>query len=224
MSIFSRTRDIVAANFAELLERSEDPAKMIRMIILEMEETLVEVRASAARTIADQKELNRHIGKLEHLERDWTDKAELALSKNREDLAKAALIEKRKATEMADKLREEVTVLTDSLKAFEQDILKLQKKLAEARAKQNALMTRLESAENQIRLRTLYNGDRVREAFSRFDELERHVDFAQGHADALQIGSDGPRTLGDEINALNSFDEVDEELAALKKSMNLKDK
>ncbi|RZM36451.1 MAG: hypothetical protein EOP67_06430 [Sphingomonas sp.] len=101
MGIFSRTRDIVAANFADLLEKAEDPAKMIRMIILEMEETLVEVRASAARTIADQKEMRRHIAKLDQLQDNWTEKAELALSKDREDLAKAALVERQKAVDIS---------------------------------------------------------------------------------------------------------------------------
>ncbi len=219
MGIFSRTRDIIAANVTDLLDKSEDPAKMIRVIILEMEETLVEVRASAARTIADQKELRRHIAKLDTLQADWTDKAQLALSKDREDLAKAALVEKRKATDMKDQLTAEVEVLDDALKASEGDIHKLQKKLADARTRQNALMTRLESAENQVKLRTMYNGDKVREAFSRFDLLERRVDEAQGYADALAIGSDGPRTLGDEIAALESTDHVDAELAAMKKAM-----
>ena len=104
MGIFSRTRDIIAANMTDMLDRAEDPAKMIRMIILEMEETLVEVRATAARTIADQKEMRRHIEKLAKLEANWEEKAELALSKDREDLAKAALVEKQKATDMADQL------------------------------------------------------------------------------------------------------------------------
>ena len=219
MGIFSRTRDIIAANVTDLLDKSQDPAKMIRMIIMEMEETLVEVRASAARTIADKKELQRHVSKLDHLEADWTEKAQLALSKDRDDLAKAALVEKKKATDMAIQLRAEVDVLDDALRASEQDIHKLQKKLTDARARQNALMTRLESAENQVKLRTMYNGDKVRNAFSRFDELERQVDEAQGYADALAIGADKPRTLGDEIDALSSVDEIDEELAAMKKAM-----
>ena len=224
MGIFSRTRDIIAANVTDLLDKSQDPAKMIRMIILEMEETLVEVRASAARTIAAQNELRRHIDKLNTLEADWTDKAHLALSKGREDLAKAALLEKRKATDMKEQLTSEVDVLNDALKASEQDIHKLQKKLADARSRQNALMTRLESAENQVKLRTMYKGDKVREAFSRFDVLERRVDEAQGYADSLSIGSESPRTLGDEIAALESFDVVDAELEAMKKAMKADDK
>jgi phage shock protein A len=220
MGIFSRTRDIIAANVTDLLDKSEDPTKMIRMIILEMEETLVEVRASAARTIADQKELRRHIEKLDRLEADWTEKAQLALSKDREDLAKAALLEKRKATDMAIQLRAEVDVLSDALKASEMDIQKLQKKLADARSRQNGLMTRLESAENRVKLRTMYNGDKVREAFSRFDILERRVDMTEGHADSLAIGSDAPRTLGEEIAMLADTDHVDEELEAMKKALN----
>ncbi|WRH75346.1 MAG: phage shock protein PspA [Sphingobium sp.] len=219
MGIFSRTRDIIAANVTDLLDKSEDPAKLIRMIIMEMEETLVEVRASAARTIADKKELQRHIAKLDHLQADWTEKAQLALSKDREDLAKAALVERKKATDMAEQLRAEVAVLDDALKASEGDIHKLQKKLIDARSRQNALMTRLESAENQVKLRTMYNGDKVRNAFSRFDDLERRVDEAQGYADALTIGADAPRTLGDEIDALGTIDEVDAELEAMKKAM-----
>src|SRR3954447_18407408 len=114
MGIFSRTRDIIAANFTDLLDKAEDPAKMIRMIILEMEETLIEVRASAARTIADQKEMRRHIAKLEKLQAGWTEKAELALSKGREDLAKAALVEKQKAGDMAEQLGEEIGALDDA--------------------------------------------------------------------------------------------------------------
>ena len=125
MGIFSRTRDIFAANMTELLDRSEDPAKMIRMIILEMEETLVEVRASAARSIADGKEMRRALKRLEELQYSWTEKAELALSKDREDLAKAALIERQKAADMAGGLQEEIDQIEETLKSYEADIAKL---------------------------------------------------------------------------------------------------
>jgi phage shock protein A len=214
MGIFSRTRDIVAANFADLLEKAEDPAKMIRMIILEMEETLVEVRASAARTIADQKEMRRHISKLEQLQESWTEKAELALSKDREDLAKAALVEKQKATDMAEQLKIEVKVLDDALRASEEDIAKLQKKLTEARTKQSNVQTRLESANNRYRLREMYSGPKTNEAFSRFDILERRVDDAEGRAEAMGLGA--PKSLEEEIAELRQSDKVDAELAALK--------
>ena len=218
MGIFSRTRDIIAANMADLLEKAEDPAKMIRMIILEMEETLVEVRASAARTIADQKEMRRHIAKLDGLQMSWTEKAELALSKDREDLAKAALVERQKATDMADQLRAEGGVLDDALRASEEDIAKLQKKLSEARTKQANVQTRLESANNRVKLREMYAGAKTNDAFSRFDVLERRVDDAEGRAEALGLGL--PKTLEEEIAELRASDKVDAELAALKARMN----
>lgn len=215
MGIFSRARDILAANVTDMLDRAEDPAKMIRMIIMEMEETLVEVRASAARTIADQKELRRHIGKLTALQDSWKEKAELALSKDREDLAKAALVERQKAADMAEQIESEIHVLDDALAANEEDIAKLQAKLREARARQNALTTRYEAATNRIRLREAYAGPRVDEAFSRFDMLERRVDLAEGRADALGMGA-APKTLEEEIAELKSSEKVEAELAALK--------
>ncbi len=219
MGIFSRTRDIIAANVTDLLDKAEDPAKMIRMIILEMEETLVEVRASAARTIADQKEMRRHIAKLDALQDSWTEKAQLALSKDREDLAKAALVEKQKAADMAEQLRHEIEVLDDALKASEEDIAKLQGKLREARARQNSLTARMQSAESRLRVREAYAGEKVNDAFARFDMLERRVDIAEGRADAMGLGQQ-PKTLEEEIAELKSSDKVDAELAALKASMN----
>jgi len=219
MGIFSRTRDIIAANVTDLLDRAEDPAKMIRMIILEMEETLVEVRASAARTIADQKEMRRHIAKLQGLQDSWTEKAQLALSKDREDLAKAALVEKQKAVDMAEQLSHEIEVLDEALRASEEDIAKLQAKLREARARQNSLVTRMESAQNRLRLREAYAGEKVNDAFARFDMLERRVDMAEGRADAMGLGAQ-PKTLEEEIAELKTSDKVDAELAALKASMN----
>ena len=214
MGIFSRTRDIVAANMAELLDKAEDPAKMIRMIILEMEETLVEVRASAARTIADQKEMRRHVAKLDQLQANWTEKAELALSKGREDLAKAALVERQKAADMVDQLSAEVTVLDDALRASEEDIAKLQLKLREARTKQASVQTRMETANNRYRLRDMYAGPKTQEAFSRFEVLERRADEAEGRAEAMGLAL--PKTLEEEIAELRQSDKVDAELAALK--------
>jgi phage shock protein A len=215
MGIFSRTRDIIAANVTDLLDKAEDPAKMIRMIILEMEETLVEVRASAARTIADQKEMRRHIAKLEKLQESWTEKAELALSKGREDLAKAALVEKQKASDMVEQLSTEIGVLDEALKGSEEDITKLQNKLREARVRQNSIVARLESANNRTRLREITNGSKMQDAFSRFDVLDRRVDLAEGRAEAAGLGSI-PKTLEEEIAELRSSEKVDAELEALK--------
>ena len=213
MGIFSRTRDIIAANVTDLLDKAEDPAKMIRMIIMEMEETLVEVRASAARSIADQKEMRRQVAKLESLQESWTEKAELALSKDREDLAKAALVERQKAGDMAEQLRADISMLDDGLRASEADIAKLQAKLREARTRQSTIMSRLESAQNRLRMREAYAGSKVDDAFSRFDILERRADYAEGRADALGLGG---KTLDEEIAELRNSDRVEAELEALK--------
>src|SRR5436190_7198327 len=220
MGIFSRTRDIFAANFTELLDRAEDPARMIRMIILEMEETLVEVRASAARSIADSKEMRRALARLNELQSSWTEKAELALSKDREDLAKAALIERQKAADMGESLQLELDSINETLKGYEADIAKLQGKLREARARQNAIATRIESAVTRARAREVLHGNRTEDAFSRFDQLERRADFAEGRADAM--GMTGPKSLEEEIAELRSTDKVDAELEAMKAALRAK--
>jgi len=220
MGIFSRTRDIIAANFNDMLDKAEDPGKMIRLIILEMEETLVEVRTSSARTIADQKELRRHVGKLDQLQADWGDKAQLALSKDREDLARAALLEKKKAGDMAEQLRSEIAVLDDALRAYEEDIEKLQNRLREARSRQSSIAARLQSAENRVKLRTLLSSERVDEALVRFDQLERRVDYAEGRAEAMSLGDSRQPTLAEEIAALQDGDTIDAELAEMKRAMN----
>ena len=215
MSIFSRTRDIIAANVIDLVDRSDDPAKTIRVIILEMEETLVEVRASAARSIADMKERSRQVAQLRELQDSWTDRAELALSKGRDDLARAALIEREKLSALAEELRDEISEIDSGLRASEADIAKLQAKLREARNRQNAIAARIETAHNKARLRELYAGQRFEEAFSNFSLLERQADLAEGHAEALMLAAPA-RSLEDEIAELKVNEKVEAELAAMK--------
>ena len=212
--VFSRARDIFAANMADILDRAEDPARMIRMIILEMEDTLVEVRATAARSIADIKEMRRTAIRLDELQSDWTAKAELALSKGRDDLAKAALIEKQQAAEMAEGLRDELGQMEQVLRGYEADIAKLQGKLREARARQNAIAARFESALTRAKAREVMHGNRTLDAFAKFDLLERRADFAEGRCDALGITG-----LEDEINQLQASQAIDAELEAMKAAL-----
>ena len=212
--IFTRTRDIIAANVTDLLDRSEDPARMIRMIIVEMEETLVEVRATAARSIADLKELRRACNRLDDIQSGWVEKAGLALEKGREDLARAALGEKQKAAEMAEGLHAEILQIEVVLRSYEADIRRLQAKLAEARTRQNAIASRFESAITRARTSELVHGSRTEEAFAKFELLERRADFAEGRADALGLAE--PKSLEEEIAELRSTDAVDAELDAMK--------
>jgi len=214
MSIFSRTRDIIAANVIDLTNRSDDPAKTIRVIIMEMEETLVEVRAAAARSIADQKEKRRQTQQLAALQASWTERAELALSKGRDDLARLALVEKEKLTDLGDDLADEIALIDRTLRAYETDIAKLQAKLREARARQCAIATRVETAHNQIRMREMYAGGRTQDAFANFELLEREADYAEGQAEVLALAA--PRSLEDEIAELRVAERVDAELEAMK--------
>lgn len=215
--IFSRARDIFAANMTELLDRSEDPARMIRVVINEMEETLVDVRASAARLIADSKDIQRQLGRLEELELMWTDKAELALSKGRDDLARAALMERQGASEMRDGLMAEYRSLKELLRGYEADIAKLQSKLRDARGRQNSIAMRFESAVSRAKAREIMHGSRTEDAFSRFALLERRADFAEGRADALALT--GPKALEEEMAELRAEAAVEAELANMKAAL-----
>lgn len=215
MGIFSRTRDIIAANMTELLDKSEDPSKLIRMIIMEMEETLVEVRSGAARTIADQKEMRRAVARADAAAESWAEKAELALSKGREDLATAALVERAKARNFSESTMHDIRALEEHLAANEEDIRKLEAKLREARQRQNALLARIESADSRSRMRAMYKGPRIEDAFAKFEIIERRADMAEGRADALGLG--GPlASLEDEIAGLRTDDGVAAELEAMK--------
>jgi phage shock protein A len=166
--------------------------------------------------------MRRALSRLDELQKNWTEKAELALSKSREDLAKAALIERQKAADMGEGLRDEIKVIDDTLKGYEGDIAKLQGKLREARARQNAIAARFESAVTRARARELLNGNRTEDAFSKFELLERRADFAEGRADAL--GMTGPKSLEEEIAELKAAESVDKELEAMKAALKARGK
>lgn len=218
MGIFSRARDIIQANVNDILDRAEDPSKTIRLAIMEMEETLAEVRASAARIIADQKELKRLVIRMEQARQNWETKAEFALSKDREDLATAALTEKQKLGQDIALHQQDIEELNEQLGLHQDDIIKLEAKLREARTRQNSLLSRLETAQNRARVQAMTRGARVQEAFSRFELMERRVDLAEGRAEAYDLAPE-PRSLDDEIADMRTSDEVTAELAEMKARM-----
>jgi phage shock protein A len=217
MGIFSRMGDIVAANVNDMLEKAEDPAKMIRLIIMEMEETLVDVRTSAARTIANQKEARRTLTRLADAQSGWAEKAELAMSKGREDLAKAALLEKQKMADMSVQITNDVLSLDEVLGKHEQDIQKLEAKLREARSRQQTIVARLETLENRARMRGMMASPKIDEAFARFAQLERRVDLAEGRVESFDLGQ--KKSLAEEIASLQTDDAVEAELTALREKM-----
>jgi len=214
MGVFSRLTDIINSNINAILDKAEDPEKIIRMVIQEMEDTLVEVRSSAAKSIADQKDIERRLKKIEKAQDDWEAKAELAISKGRDDLAKGALIEKAKVADMAEHLAEELRLLSEALERNEEDVLKLEAKLREARAKKAALKARHKTVKSQLRVkRNLYDG-RIQEAFDRFDKVDSRLDRIEAESEAMDLGRG--ETLVEEIANLEADDDIEKELAALK--------
>ena len=216
MSIFSRLGDIINSNLSSILDRAEDPEKIIRLMIQEMLETLVEVRANAAKLIADRKEAQRTLTRLQDAAGEWLKKAELAVAKDREDLAKGALVEKAKLEETAQLLQEDLASLDQALTHHEDDIVKLEAKLREAKAKQKTMTTRAQTATSQIRVRKQVHDRRIDDAFTRFEKLEKRIDSLEGEAESFDLGQKGPGTLSDQIAALEVDTAIEDELAKLK--------
>ena len=214
MGVFSRLTDIINSNVNVILDRAEDPQKIIRLIVQEMEETLVEVRAGAARTIAERKELDRRLRRIREAQAEWDRKAELALRKGREDLCRAALIEKSKLNDAAKALQEELEPLESALQRGDEDIAKLEAKLREAKAKQQAMVVREQTASSRLRVRKQTYDPRVDHAFARFESLERRIDRAEGEVEAYDLGH--RKTLAEEIAGLEANASVEAELDALK--------
>jgi phage shock protein A len=216
MGIFSRFTDIINSNINNLLDKAEDPAKMVRLIIQEMEDTLVEVRSSSAKTLADKKELARQVSRLEQDAEQWQAKAELALSKDREDLARAALMEKKKSSESAQALVDELVHTDEHLSKLQDEISQLQDKLSDAKARQKAIVIREKSASSRLKVKENIHSTRVNDALNRFDHYERKVDDIEAEIESYDLGS---KSLADEIADLESDDKVDDELAQLKAKM-----
>ncbi|MBT3551848.1 MAG: phage shock protein PspA [Rhodospirillaceae bacterium] len=214
MGIFSRLSDIVNSNLSAILDKAEDPEKIIRLMILEMKETLYEVRSDAARIIADRKEAERTLGRLIEAGAEWQRKAELALSKEREDLARGALLEKAKLEETAGLLRQDLDSLDAALGKHDADIAKLEAKLREAQTKQKSMQARQKSADSNLRVRRQVHDSRIDDAFARYENMERRIDDVEGQAEAFDLGQ--TKTLADEFAELEADQAIEGELAALK--------
>ena len=217
MGIFSRFADIVNANLNSILDKAEDPEKMIRLIIQEMEDTLVEVRTTSARTIAEKKELQRKIDKLKSEVDNWQQKAELAVSKDREDLAKAALLEKKRIVEMASDMESQLSTANSALDQLNNETGQLQDKLQDAKTRQAALVIRHKTASSRLKVREQLFSNDSNDAMQRFESYERKLDGLEANVDAQGFGR--KRSLSEEIEGLADDEKLDAELAELKKKM-----
>ena len=217
MGIFSRMSDIINSNINALLDSAEDPEKMIRLIIQEMEDTLVEVRSSSARVLADRKTAERKRGQIALEAAGWEEKAKLAISKGREDLARAALQEKRIIEQELESVGAELTATDDHIDQLNEEISQLQQKLSDAKAKQKALLMRSKTVESRMAVKRQVNRSELDQAFNKFDKFERRMDNLEGELEAMDIGREGG--LAAEIEALQQDEWLSEELDRLRESM-----
>ena len=216
MSIFSRMTDIINSNINAILDKAEDPEKMVRLIIQEMEEALVEVRSTSARAIADRKELERRRDYQLAEAEEWERKAEVAVTKGRDDLAKGALVESNKAREAMSALTEELEALEGTLGKLNDDIGALQAKIKDAKARQNAIIVRGKAAQSRLGVRRTLSDHNIDDAIARFELYERKMDDLEGEIEAYDMGQ---KTLSEEIAELESDEGVDDQLQALKARM-----
>jgi phage shock protein A len=215
MGIFTRFSDIVNSNINAILDKAEDPEKIVRLMIQEMEDTLVEVRSAAARSIADKKDLNRKLETLEREIADWDGKAELAVRKGRDDLAKAALIEKSRVSAAADAVKTDYETIDAGLGKLNEDIARLESKLNDAKTRQKALLARHKTANSRLAARKRIHDYKIDDAMVRFEAYTRRIDDVEGKVEAYDMGL--PKDLSHEFASLEAEESVKKEFDELKR-------
>jgi phage shock protein A len=215
MGIFTRFSDIVNSNINAILDKAEDPEKIVRLMIQEMEDTLVEVRSAAARSIADKKDLNRKLEALDREVREWDNKAELAMRKGREDLAKAALVEKSRGTAASEMVKADYEAIDEGLSKLNEDISRLESKLMDAKARQKSLLARHKTANSRLAARKKIHDYQIDDAMVRFEQYTRRIDDVEGRIEAYDLGL--PKDLTHEFAGLEAEESVAQELSELKR-------
>ena len=219
MGIFSRMADIINSNINALLDKAEDPQKLIQMIIQEMEDTLVEVRSSSVKVLADRKTAKRRIQQLQKNVEDWENKARIAVQKGREDLARAALYEKQKDADEIRAIESELVTLDEHIEQLDKEIELLQQKLNDARTKQKTLTMRSKTVESRLKVKQQINRDTITNAFARYEGLERRMDRLEGQVESLDLGQNAGEDLHSQFNDLLNNDKINDELSRLKQEL-----
>ncbi|WP_429216625.1 phage shock protein PspA [Aeromonas veronii] len=215
MSIFSRLADIINSNLTALLDKAEDPQKMVRLIIQEMEDELVKERSNLARVLASQKEIGRQVARHQERVDEWQAKAELALTKGREDLARAALIEKKKQTELSETLYREQQAVDSGIEKLGEEIRQLEAKLEDARARQKAMAIRTEAASSRLNVQSQVARGESQAVVSKFERMERRIDEMEARADLGQ----SDKALAQQFAELEVDDQISRELEAMRQKL-----
>ncbi|UAA39344.1 phage shock protein PspA [Paraneptunicella aestuarii] len=218
MGMFSRFSDIVQANINAMLDKAEDPQKMLALIVSEMEGALGDLRSIAAKYLAEQKSLQRKVNELEKKSAYWQQNAELAMSKGREDLAKSALIEKQSLQNELTSAQEAAEELNTQLQQLRDDADRLSEKLAEAKAKQKSMQMRYHTAQARLNVKVVSQSDKIEEVMSRFDHYQHRIDDLEAKVDAYDIGRQG-KSLRQEFIDMEQEEKLNEELEALRKKV-----
>ncbi len=214
MGIFTRFRDIVSSNINAMLDRAEDPEKMIKLMIREMEDTLIELKSSCAGVIAGRKKVERRLAEVEERKSLWEQRAELAVNKGRDDLAREALLEKRRFSELSETLHKEAAEHDGLIEQYQDDIRELENKLQSAKEKKRILIQRHRKAQNKKRAQEDIRRMDSSESMARFDHLESRIERMEAEADMVNYGMQ--ENIEDEFDELKSDEEIEKELAKLK--------
>ena len=220
MGIFSRMADIINSNINALLDKAEDPQKLIQLIIQEMEDTLVEVRSSSVKVLADRKTARRRIQYLQREVAEWENKARVAVRKEREDLARAALYEKQVLVDEIDAIEGELKALDEHIEHLDKEIEQLQQKLTDAKAKQKTLAMRNKTVESRLKVKTQIHRETIDDAFARYEGMERRMDRLEGQVESMDLGSGGESDLNSQFDELLNDEKINDELSRLKQEMN----
>lgn len=214
MGVFTRVRDIISANINAMLDHAEDPEKMVKQIIREMEDTLIEIKANCAAAMATKKKIRRELDTVLEHAKNWESKAQLAVDKGREDLAREALQEKRRYVERADALEDELEQAKTLVSQCQSDIMQLEDKLGAAREKQRILVHRHRNAQTKKKAQGNIRRFDTSDAFYKFEEFQQRIDRMEADADMVNYGR--KPSLEEKLKDLETDDEIEKELARLR--------
>ncbi|WP_273049765.1 PspA/IM30 family protein [Pseudoalteromonas sp.] len=218
MGIFNRVNDVIQSNIVAMLDKAEDPKKLVNLMLSEMQDALNECRSTAAALLCEEKIINRQIDTQKNTLLIWQTKAELAVERGRDNLAKSALVAKQELSESIANKQTQLVALQESITKIRNDCERLQQKMAEAKVKQTQLSQRHNVVVARNKINTQLQSDKVAHALSRFEQIEQRVEGIEAQVEAYELTDSASSTVS-EIESLVKNEKIDAELASLKASL-----